>query len=121
MLLIISSNLKKFKKGWGNEVLEASTNRHEKLNFKKQGKPIDNNELGLLYEEGIRYAYMSLSGELEYSLFQLTNDSNYLKLAYDELINSSEHLESPEKAIFFDRPIQKGILNEYNEIFPKNS
>ena len=91
------------------------------LILKKQGKPIDNNELGLLYEEGIRYAYMSLSGELEYSLFQLTNDSNYLKLAYDELINSSEHLESPEKEIFFDRPIQKGILNEYNEIFPKNS
>ena len=91
------------------------------LILKKQGKPIDNNELGFLYEKGNRYAYMSLSGELEYSLFQLTNDSNYLKLAYDELINSSEHLESPEKEIFFDRPIQKGILNEYNEIFPKNS
>ena len=56
------------------------------LILKKQGKSIDNDELGLLYEEGNRYPYMSLSGELEYSLFQLTNDSNYLKLAYDELL-----------------------------------
>ena len=64
---------------------------------------------------------MSLSGELEYSLFQLTNDSNYLKLAHEELIESSKYLENPEKEMFFGCPNQKGILKKYNEIFPKIS
>ncbi len=91
------------------------------LILKKQGKSIDNDELGLLYEKGNRYPYMSLSGELEYSLFQLINNSNYLKLAYDELIKSSQYLEKPEKEVFFDCPNQKGILKDYDEIFPRNS
>ena len=87
------------------------------LILKKQGKTLQIDELNALYEKNNWHSYMSLSGELEYGLYEITNDSNYLKIAYEEVIKDSEHFDNSLKEIFYGYPNQRNILNQYNNIF----
>ena len=54
--------------------------------------------------------------EFNFLLFQLLEDTNYLKAAYSEIKAKADNLESDVKLKFLSYPIPKAIVEEWEKV-----
>ena len=55
--------------------------------------------------------------ETMYNFYQLTDDKSHLKIAYEDLINQSQHIEENFKSKFLSYPLNNQIIQDYKKYF----
>ena len=79
--------------------------------YKKMGKAYDLNDIYNFLEEG-----EFLNETCNYTLFELLEDTSYLKTAYKQVKEKTANLEPDVAAKFLSYPIPKAIVEEWEKV-----
>ena len=88
-----------------------SRNSYLNLIYKKLGKKYDNDEIHSLIKKTDNIYYY-----INYILFQLLEDTYYLKTAYDQIQEEASAMDEEFKAKFLSYPIPKAIVEEWEKV-----
>ena len=84
---------------------------YQLLSYKYLGKEYDLNELYSMINENNNYIF-----KINYRLFQLLENTSYLKTAYNQIQEKADNLEPDVAAKFLSYPIPKAIVEEWEKV-----
>ena len=93
------------------EAISLETKTYLFLTYKHFGLDYDVKEIHQLIDETDEIDY-----ETHFRLYELLEDSNHLKKAYDKVQEKANDLEDELKEKYLSYPIPKQIIDEYNEV-----
>ena len=83
------------------------------ISYKNVGKKINLNELETILKQT---KINNIPFEVKYKLYQLLEDTNYLKTAYSEIQEKADNLGPDVAAKFLGYPIPKAIVEEWEKV-----
>ena len=95
----------------GMKTIELLTTTYLYLNYKHLGKDYDEQDIHSLNKDAEDY------DELNFRLYQLLDDTSYLKKAYTQVQEIASEMEEELGKKLLSYPLPKAIVEEYNKVF----
>ena len=99
------------QKGIGFKATELLTNTHLYISYRHLGKDYDEQDIHRLIKDAEKIEF-----ELNFRLYQLLDDTSYLKIAYTQVQDEASVMEKELAEKFLSYPIPKAIVEEWEKL-----